>query len=100
MTTVGFGFDGGTGRFCFASNPTCSCMPQRALYRQSSTECPMPVKPSNSVEKKPKKSGSAVASMTNEYGRLIILSFLFQSYRGFLMAAASRSEEHTSELQS
>ena len=48
--TTGSGFRGGTGRPCSTSNSTCSFMPQRAWYRQSSTECPLPVKPSSSEE--------------------------------------------------
>src|SRR5437667_10068497 len=69
--TVGLTLAGGTGRpWCFRSS-TCSSIPQRALYKQSSTECPTPVNPSRSGEKKPKNVGSSVASTTREYFRSI-----------------------------
>ncbi len=42
------------------------------LVQASSTEWPTPVKPSRSGEKNPKKLGSSVASITNEYCRSVI----------------------------
>src|SRR5437868_6764046 len=50
---------------------------------QSSMECPIPVKPSSSGEKKPKKFGSDVASMMSEYFRSIIKSLRADSLFGF-----------------
>src|SRR2546427_8890659 len=38
-------------------------------------EWPMPVNPAKSGEQKPKKSGSAVASITNEYGSVIMIFY-------------------------
>src|SRR5262245_52775911 len=46
----GFLFTGGMGSPCSFSSLTCSCIPCLAWYKQSSTECPMPEKPSKSGE--------------------------------------------------
>ncbi len=57
---------GGTGRPRSLRSSTCSFIPHLALYTQSSMEWPIPVNPSRSGEKNPKKSASFVASMIKE----------------------------------